>query len=229
MRQRLAATAAGNAWCNPVVLLLPLTSNAISAPFGWSNLVVLLLPLTSIAISAPSGWTVLALHVRYHQPPASQHADITHHHAAMPHPLRSHSTTMDGWSYTTLLTIPHPPHHAGVPGSLMAFPPDPGNVVSSAPWPAPMAGSWPGSVTGQVADCGFGLVQCSGAEGKVCLLQRGANFYCRWVWAIGRPSMPGDAQCAGLAARLLCALAAETGLLNTAPGCYMACFWFALV
>jgi hypothetical protein len=89
------------------------------------------------------------------------------------------------YSHATPAEITHSPHHAGAPGSLMAFPPDPGNVVSSAPWPAPMAGSRPGSVTGQVADCGFGLVQCSRVEGKVCLLQRGANFYCRWVWVMG--------------------------------------------
>jgi hypothetical protein len=67
----------------------------------------------------------------------------------------------------------------GVLGSLVVFPPDPANVVSSNPFPIPMEGSLPGSATGLLVDCGSGMSVCQLAAGKVCLLQRASSYYCR--------------------------------------------------
>ena len=47
-------------------------------------------------------------------------------------------------------------------------------------WPRPYRaqGSPSGTVTSQLVDCGLGDATCKGAKGKVCLMQRGVNFFC---------------------------------------------------
>jgi hypothetical protein len=50
-------------------------------------------------------------------------------------------------------------------------------------FPAPQAadGSGYGTVTATLVDCGLGTAACTGAKGKVCLIQRGQIYYCEKV------------------------------------------------
>jgi serine protease len=49
------------------------------------------------------------------------------------------------------------------------------------PKPSLFAGSGTGTVAGPLINCGSGFAPCAGAQGAVCLIQRGVNYFCEKV------------------------------------------------
>ena len=49
------------------------------------------------------------------------------------------------------------------------------------PAPAPALLPTAGTVVAPLVDCGLGLAKCPNATGKVCLIERGTNFFCQKV------------------------------------------------